>query len=145
MAVTQAHPKDQSDNAKLKMQVYIRNLSAYPEDAVEAACSKTRQWFPTWAELEEDLELALGGRRHRLAWLERGEVIPQVELDTEASRKALDREMSELSVKIADQTKYGAFTTLPALISEYEAKAQERHIAVDRHVLAKAKSIVEAG
>jgi hypothetical protein len=63
------------DDVGLMAAAYIDELSEYPPDVIEAACTRWRnreRWFPAWAELKAECDRLVRGRRDLRSALRKG-------------------------------------------------------------------------
>lgn len=71
--LTKARPQDDID-LEMMAAIYADEMSVYPADVVMAACRKwtaMETWWPSWAELKDQLEFRMRRRREMLEALER--------------------------------------------------------------------------
>ena len=97
MGVTQAHRSGDMDATEFKVDVYICRLMQFPADCVTYACKKSRQWFPTWFELEQDIIEKLGTRRSTYEHLINATVLTDEQ--KAATKRAQERDQCRYHIK----------------------------------------------
>ena len=89
-----------SDGNIIKIQSYTKRMQKFPADCVIAACQKYRpapdDWFPSWAELQRDIEEFMGDRLRIHKAMQEAEILSNDDMQ-EAKKKRIQKLSSEIS------------------------------------------------
>ena len=150
MAALQAHRKMAAGAADFKVDLYVERLMRWPADAVREACRKTRDFFPTWAELERDLVNFCENRIQIIEALEQAQIVPKEEI---SHRETIFTLSEEIQAAMGDMhqaewlnepAKYAvAQDKLKTALSQFEGLARATELVDYKIILTPAKKMAE--